>query len=182
MNKLQEPTTTIAEGKRVRLVRRGDWEYVTRKKLSGIVAIVAVTDDGKLVLVEQFRPPVGKAVIELPAGLAGDESGHEQEDLAAAARRELLEETGYEAAEMSVLAEGVPSAGITDEVMTLFRATGLKKTGKGEGDGSEQITLHEVAVDRVPEWLEGQRKAGRLVDLKVYSGLFFAMRETARND
>src|SRR5215217_1288754 len=92
-----QPPTTIAEGKRVRLVRRGDWEFVTRKKSSGIVAIVAVTDDYKLVLVEQYRPPVAKSVIELPAGLAGDEAGHEQEDLLTAARRELLEETGYEA-------------------------------------------------------------------------------------
>src|SRR5688572_13296836 len=172
MTQPQEPTT-IAEGKRIRLVRRGNWEYATRKGTTGIVAVVAVTDDGKLVLVEQVRPPVGKSVIELPAGIAGDEAGHEQEELADAARRELLEETGYDAADMTFLAEGVPSAGITDEVITLFRARGLKKTGKGEGDGSEQITLHEVAVHEVPRWLEDQRKAGRLVDLKVYSGLYF---------
>ena len=175
MNK-PEPPTTIAEGKRVRLVRRGDWEYVTRKKSSGIVAIVAVTDDRKLVLVEQYRPPVAKSVIELPAGLAGDEAGHEQEALTDAARRELLEETGYEAAAMEFLAEGAPSAGITDEIITLFRATGLKKTGKGEGDGSEQITLHEVAVDEVAPWLERKRQEGRIVDLKVYSGLYFVGR------
>ena len=110
MNKPEKPTT-IAEGKRVRLVRRGDWEYVTRKKSSGIVAIVAVTDDRKLVLVEQFRPPVAKSVIELPAGLAGDAAGHEQEDLTDAARRELLEETGYEADSMEFLAEGYAGFG-----------------------------------------------------------------------
>src|SRR5688572_20554979 len=117
MSKPEQPTT-IAEGKRVRLVRRADWEYVTRKKASGIVAILAVTDDGKLVLVEQYRPPVAKSVIELPAGLVGDEAGHEQEALSDAARRELLEETGYEAAAMEFLAEGAPSAGITDEIIT----------------------------------------------------------------
>jgi ADP-ribose pyrophosphatase len=175
MNK-QQDVTAIAAGKRVRLVRRGDWEYVTRKSVSGIVAIVAVTDHGKLVLVEQFRPPVAKSVIELPAGLAGDEAGHEQEDLADAARRELLEETGYEAADMTFIAQGVPSAGITDEIITLFRATGLRKTGKGEGDGSEQITLHEVRVDGVAAWLERKRQEGRLVDLKVYAGLYFVGR------
>ena len=180
MSRPQHPTT-LAEGKRVRLVRRGEWEYVTRKSVSGIVGIVAVTDDGKLLLVEQFRPPVGKSVIELPAGLAGDEAGHEQEDLAAAARRELLEETGYEAAAMEWVAEGVPSAGITDEIITMFRATGLKKTGKGEGDGSEQITLHEVAVDEVPQWLERKCREGLLVDLKVYSGLCFLSWETGPN-
>jgi ADP-ribose pyrophosphatase len=149
---------------------------VTRKSISGIVAIVAVTDDGKLLLVEQYRPPVAKSVIELPAGLAGDEAGHEQEDLSAAARRELLEETGYEADEMEFLTEGTPSAGIADEIITLFRASGLKKTGKGEGDGSEQITLHEVAVNEVISWLEQKRQAGLLVDLKVYSGLYFVGR------
>ena len=168
----QQPTT-LAQGKRIRLVRRGDWEYVTRPGVSGIVAIVAVTDDGKLVLVEQHRPPVGKPVIELPAGLAGDEAGHEREDLATAARRELLEETGYEAADMTWIAEGAPSAGISDEVITLFRATRLKKTGKGEGDGSEKITLHEVPVGEVVQWLEERRNAGRLVDLKVYAALCF---------
>src|SRR5829696_2314457 len=174
-NRLPKPET-LADGKFIQLVRQGKWEYAKRKGVSGIVGIVAVTDDRKLVLVEQFRPPVGKSVIELPAGLAGDEAGHEGEDLTQAARRELLEETGYEAAQMSRVAEGVPSAGITDEIMTLFRATGLKKTGKGEGDGSEQISLHEVAVEDVPNWLERKRHEGALVDLKVYAGLYFASR------
>jgi ADP-ribose pyrophosphatase len=100
-------------------------------------------------------------------------AGQEGEDLANAARRELLEETGYEAAEMRQVAEGTPSAGITDEVITIYRATGLKKTGLGEGDGSEQITLHEIEVSRVVQWLEAQRAAGKLVDLKVYAGLSF---------
>ena len=91
---------TVAEGKFIRLVRKGTWEYVTRKGVCGIVAMVALTDDGKLVFVEQDRPPVGKRVVELPAGLAGDKAGEEDEALADAARRELLEETGYEALSM----------------------------------------------------------------------------------
>lgn len=163
----------VYEGKHVRLVRRGKWEYVTRPKVTGIVAIVAITEAGKLVLVEQPRAPLAKNVIELPAGLAGDVAGEETEELARAARRELLEETGYEAAAMEYLCEGAPSAGISDEIITLFRATGLKKTGPGEGDGSEQITLHEIELGRVEAWLEEQRKAGKQVDLKVYAGLYF---------
>ena len=166
-------TTTLYDGKYIRLVKQGKWEYATRKGVSGIVAIVAVTDDRKLVLVEQFRAPVGKRVIELPAGLAGDVAGQEEEELASAARRELLEETGYEAAEMTYLAAGAASAGMSDEVITLFRATGLRKTGKGEGDGSEEITLHEVPVAGVRSWLEDRAERGSLVDLKVYSGLYF---------
>jgi ADP-ribose pyrophosphatase len=165
--------TTLHDGKHVRLVRRGTYEFATRRKASGIVGIVAVTDDGKVLLVEQYRPPVGKRVIELPAGLAGDEAGHEMEELAAAARRELLEETGYEAKVMKPVAEGPPSAGISDEVITMFVARGLKKTGKGDGDGSEDITLHEVHVSRVSAFLKRKAREGCLVDLKIYGGLYF---------
>src|SRR5437763_3303193 len=139
----------VYEGKHVRLVRRGTWEYVTRKKTTGIVGIIAVTEEGKLLLVEQPRAPIGVNVVELPAGLAGDVAGQEAEELANAAHRELLEETGYAAEKMEFLADGTASAGITDEIISLFRATGLRKVGAGEGDGSEQITLHEIEVDRV---------------------------------
>ena len=176
MSKRPPKVETVAEGKFIRLVRQGKWEYVKRKGIAGIVAIVAVTDDRKIILVEQDRPPVGKRVIELPAGLAGDVAGHEDEELAAAARRELLEETGYEAREMTRVAEGAASAGISDEVITLFLATGLRKTGEGKGDGSEEIALHEVPVDRVVQWLDARVREGKLVDLKLYSGLFFAQR------
>jgi ADP-ribose pyrophosphatase len=169
-----EPTTTtLYDGKYVRLVKQGPWEFARRKGVSGIVGIVAVTDDRRLVLVEQFRPPVGRLVIELPAGLAGDVAGQETEELADAARRELLEETGYEAAGMTYLAAGAASAGLSDEVITLFRATGLRKTGEGTGDGSEQITLHKVPLAHVARWLDAKAKAGCLIDLKVYSGLYF---------
>jgi ADP-ribose pyrophosphatase len=170
---MSDTAETVWDGKHVRVMRRGTWEYVTRPGVSGIVGIVAVTGGGKLVLVEQARAPLGRNVIELPAGLAGDVAGQESEGLADAARRELLEETGYEAAAMEFLAEGTSSAGITDEVITLFRATGLRKVGAGEGDGSERITLHEVPVGEVAGWLETQRRDGKMVDLKVYGALYF---------
>jgi len=165
---------SLFEGKYLRVVKQRNWEFVRRKNLTGIVGIVAVTDGGKLILVEQFRPPVGKHVVELPAGLAGDVAGSESEDLAVAARRELLEETGYEADRMERVAAGAASAGLSDEVITLYRATGLRKTGTGEGDGHEQITTHEVPVAEVEAWLDGQVAAGKMVDLKVYAGLWFA--------
>ncbi len=154
------PPEIVAEGKFVRLVKRGKWEYATRTKVSGIVGIVAVTDEGNLILVEQDRPPVGRRVIELPAGLAGDEAGHEAEDLAAAARRELLEETGYEAAGMTFLVEGPPSAGLSDEVITLFLATGLRRAGRAGGVGGEDITLHEIPLGDVPAWLAARGGRG----------------------
>ena len=150
---------------------RGGYEFASRRKLSGIVAIVAVTTDGKLILIEQFRPPVGKRVIEIPAGLAGDVAGHEKEPLAKAAQRELLEETGYEARSMKAVAEGPPSAGICDEVITMFVAKGLKRIGDAEGDGSEDITVHEVPLARVAAFLKKKVREGCTVDLKVYAAL-----------
>jgi ADP-ribose pyrophosphatase len=164
----------VADGKHIALVRRGGWEFAKRKGISGIVGIVAVTDDGKLVLVEQERPPVAARVIELPAGLAGDAEGHEGEDLEVAARRELLEETGYAARTMQRVAAGAASAGMTDELITLFRATGLTKVGPGGGDGAEQITVHEIALEQVERWLAARERDRLLIDLKVYAGLYFA--------
>jgi ADP-ribose pyrophosphatase len=164
----------VAEGKHVALVRKGGWEFARRKGISGIVGIVAVTDDRRLLLVEQDRPPVNARVIELPAGLAGDAKEHAGEDLEVAARRELLEETGYESRRMQRLAAGAASAGMTDEVITLFRATGLKKTGAGDGDGSEDITLHEVPLEGIRDWLAAREREGKLIDLKVYGALYFA--------
>lgn len=177
---MSSPRKIVAQGKYVQLVQQGNWEFVSRPNIAGIVAIVAVTDDGRLVLVEQFRTPVGKRVIELPAGLAGDAQEHRNEPLEQAARRELLEETGYEAAHWRQVAEGTPSAGLSDEVITLFLAAGLRKTGAGEGDGSEQITLHEIPLAEVPAWLDGKVGEGCMVDLKVYAGLFFAGRAAAK--
>ena len=82
--------TTIGAGKYLRLVRRGTWEYAERVGASGAVCIIAVTDDRKLVLIEQVRPAMGGPVIELPAGLVGDgEDAGEQGSVAAG--RELTE-------------------------------------------------------------------------------------------
>ena len=164
----------VYDGKFIRMASRNGWEYATRKKATGIVGIIGVTDAGELLLIEQHRPPVDATVIEIPAGLAGDVSGSEGESLKIAAKRELLEETGYTARSLKQVAVGVPSAGICDEVITLFLATGLRKTGDGHGDGSEQITTHLVPVEKVESWIKRQLKAGKLVDLKVYSALYWA--------
>lgn len=163
--------TVQYEGRFLRLVDRGGWEFAQRRKASGVVGIIAVTGEGRLVLVQQHRPALGCEVIELPAGLAGDTAEHSGEALATAARRELLEETGYECASMEAVADGVSSAGLTDEVITLFVARGLRRVGPGGGDGSESITVHEVSLGEVVEFLAGRRGAGMQVDLKVYAAL-----------
>jgi ADP-ribose pyrophosphatase len=164
----------LCDGKYLRLLRDDGWEFVQRKNVSGIVGIVAVTDDGKLILVKQYRRPVGKNVIEIPAGLAGDTPSAPNEELAIAASRELEEETGYRAGKMTRVASGTASAGLCDEIITLFRAEQLRRVHQGGGDESEEITVHEIPLDEVEEWLKGQMAERKLVDLKVYSALHFA--------
>lgn len=166
----------LHEGRVINLCRRGTWEFASRRNVKGVVGIIAVTDEGKLLLVEQFRPPVNCATVELPAGLAGDHPGAEDEETAAAARRELEEETGYACREMEAVATGAASAGLCDEVLTLYRARGLRKVHDGPTDASERITLHEVPLPEVESFLRRARDAGKQVDLKVYSALYFAGR------
>ena len=170
---------TIAVGRHLRLVQRGGWEYVERNNISGIVVIVALTEDRCLVLIEQYRPALDQNVIELPAGLAGDSPETENEPLENAALRELLEETGYRAGEMRRIFCGPPSAGITSEQLTFFLAGDLKQQGPGGGDASEEITVHTVPLDDVPGWLDEQSERGRAIDIKIYAGLFAAHTETA---
>lgn len=169
-------TRIIAETKYLRLVDRDGWTYVERPNISGVVGIVAVTDQRKIVLVEQYRPPVDARVIALPAGLAGDIDDEENESLATAAKRELLEETGYQADTLTDLAEVTTSAGLTNETMHLFWAEGLEKIESGGGDGNENISVFEVSLDEVDGWLAQQRAEGKFVDAKVYAGLYWAFR------
>jgi ADP-ribose pyrophosphatase len=162
-------------GKFLRVMKSGRWEYADRVGASGAVVIVGVTDNGSIVLTEQFRIPVNQRVIELPAGIAGDIPGQEGEELALAARRELLEETGYEAADVELLFAGPPSAGLASEVVTFFKAAGLRKVAKGGGEGHEDITVHEVPLGEIDTWLRRRSAGGLLVDPKVYTGLYFVI-------
>lgn len=164
----------LGRGRFLRLVRRRDWEMVERAGVREIVVLVAVTPAGELLLVEQYREPVAGAVIELPAGLVGDEPGQEAEALEEAARRELLEETGWECAAVERLSAGPPSSGLSSEVVTLLRATGLVRRTAGGGAGDERITVHAVPLAAVPAWLREREAGGTLVDPKVWAGLWFA--------
>jgi ADP-ribose pyrophosphatase len=172
--KAAEQPTVLAEGKHLRLLKRAGWEYAERSRVSGVVVIVARTDADELVLIEQFRPVVGKRLIELPAGLAGDSAATDGEPLANAVGRELHEETGYEAARVEFLTEGPSSAGLTNEILSFFLATGLKRTGEGGGDAHEDIQVHVVPAAGVRDWLAAQVKRGVMIDPKVWTGLYFA--------
>ncbi|MCP4642969.1 MAG: NUDIX hydrolase [bacterium] len=172
-------TTILGEGTWLRLVDRDTWEHVERKRVTGVVAMVAVTDAREIVLVEQFRMALQTRTIELPAGLVGDIPGGEDEQMVTAARRELIEETGYDPSDMRVLTVGPTSSGICSETITFYLATGLTRVGEGGGDHSEDITVHVVPLDGADAWLEEQTHRGVLIDPKVYAGLYFAGRPEA---
>lgn len=177
MSAPQQSPEVLQETKFLRLVKSGSWVYAQRPNVTGVVAIVAITPESKLLLVEQFRIPVNAPVIELPAGLAGDEPGFGQEELVEAAKRELLEETGYKAREWEKLVTTTSSAGLTDECVTLFLARGLVKAAAGGGVAGEQIILHQVSLGTVDNWLGQQVARGALVDARVYAALYFLRRD-----
>lgn len=164
-------------GKFLSIIKEGRWEYAERVNATGAAIIAAVTDDGKLLLVEQYRIPVHTRTIEMPAGIIGDEAEHSKESDAEAARRELLEETGYDARRMEILTSGPASSGLTSEVVTLFRATGLRKVSAGGGVAHEDIVVHEVPLNEVHAWLEAKVREGLMVEPKVYAGLYFLLKE-----
>ena len=167
-------TQTIAEGRYLGLYERDGWEFTERPNAEGVVGILALTPGNELVLVEQFRRPVQAPVIEIPAGLVGDEEGHLGESLAGTARRELLEETGYEAQSMELLLSTPTSAGMTPEITHLFLGRGLQKIGPGGGIGDENIRVHHVALAEVRSWLQSRQEAGALVDSKIHAALWLA--------
>jgi ADP-ribose pyrophosphatase len=164
----------LAQGRFLTVVDDGGWEYVTRPGVTGIVVLVAITPARELVLVEQHRRPIGKSVIELPAGLVGDVPGQEAETLARAAHRELVEETGFEAREMIELDAGPIAVGVSDEIVTFFEARGLRRVGPGGGDDSEDITVHTVPLATLDAFLAEKRDAGLAVDPKIFAGLYLA--------
>lgn len=167
----------LFEGNYKRFISENGWEYTERIRGRGVVAIIAINDDGKVIFVEQHRVPVGRAVIELPAGISNDLEHMSDESLEEAAHRELLEETGYQAENMVLIAEGPSSAASLSDVITLFRAYGLKKVGEGGGDPMEQITVHEVHYEKIDPWLAEMRSRGFYVDPKVYAALYLVKKE-----
>ena len=172
-----EEHRTVWEGKYLRVKVCGTWEYAERPNSPAGIVIVAVTSEGKLLLTEQYRVPMGKNVIELPAGLSGDDQ-YCGEEFVAAAKRELLEETGYEAAEWEQLTGGPPSAGLSNEHLVIFRGRNLRKTAAGGGHGSEQIVVHEVALADVEDWLRERERQGVSIDPKIFVGLYFIAQES----
>lgn len=160
-----EPPETVWEGKYIKVARQGTWEYVSRTRGVSAAVILAI-DEGHVILVEQYRVPIGRKCLELPAGLIGDEEAGEAVDTAA--MRELEEETGYRAERMVDLGRFHSSPGMSSEGFTLLRAEGLTKTGDGGGVGeSEEIEVHRVALEAVAQFVEAKRAEGVAIDVKL---------------
>jgi len=160
----EAPEETVWQGKYISAKRRGTWEYVSRARGIQAAVIVAI-EDGHVLLVEQYRVPLGRRCLELPAGLVGDEQDGESVERAAA--RELEEETGYRAERVEALGGFYSSPGMVSEGFTLVRATGLSKVGTGGGTPDEDIVVHRVAVSNIAAFVAEKRAAGVGIDVKM---------------
>jgi ADP-ribose pyrophosphatase len=164
------PPRTMWQGKYISACKRGKWEYVSRTGSTNAVVILAETD-GKVILIDQYRVPVGKRCVELPAGLVGDED--KDATVEGTAVKELEEETGYTADRIETLGEFQSSPGVVAESFTLVRAHGVRKVGKGGGNADEEIEVHLVARTDIPAFIEEKRRGGYAVDVKLLLFLNF---------
>ena len=158
------PEETVWEGRYLAVKRRGSWEYVARARGISAAVILAV-DAGEVILIEQYRVPLGGNCLELPAGLVGDEAKGEAAE--AAAIRELEEETGYRAEKMTDLGRFFSSPGMASEGFTLLRAEGLERVGEGGGVEGEEILVHRVKLGKVPDFVARKREEGCAIDVKL---------------
>ncbi|MEQ1557295.1 MAG: NUDIX hydrolase [Gallionella sp.] len=146
-------------------VRLPDGAVATREyiKHPGAVAILALLDNGKLVMERQYRYPPQREFIELPAGKIDD-----GEDILTTAQRELLEETGYVANEWTHLATAWPCIGYADERMEYFFATGLTLKERKLDEG-EFLEVFELSLSDALDWV----RLGKINESKTIVGLFW---------
>lgn len=161
------PEEVMWQGRFVTAKKRGRWEYVSRSRGIRAAVILAVDEEDRVLLVEQYRVPLGRNCIELPAGLIGDDDGTADENSLTAAGRELEEETGYRASTLEDMGCFYSSPGMVSESFTLVRACGLTKVGKGGGVEGENISVHRVALADLPAFLEAKQKEGCGVDVRL---------------
>ena len=130
----------------------------------GAVAVIAVTKDKKLVLIEQFRKAANKALLEIPAGLA-----HKGEKKVLAAKRELLEESGFTAGKIKEIFWGYSSPGYSSEIIRFFLAEKLKKAEQN-CDFDEVINVKLVPIKKCLRLVE----RGKIKDNKTIIGVLYA--------
>jgi ADP-ribose pyrophosphatase len=160
---------TVWSGKYLSVHVKDTWEYVDRAQGLSAAVIVAFTDRDELILIEEYRVPLGRPCLGFPAGIVGDDvTGEDPID---SARRELEEETGYRAESMEPLGEFASSPGLTSECFTLFRARGLQKVGDGGGLADEDITVRLVPRQDVADFVGKARGRGLAIDVKLMAAL-----------
>ena len=164
MSEADEAPKVVWRGKYLRAMRKGRWEYASRTNDIRAVVILAEVD-GKVLLIDQYRVPIGRRCVELPAGLVGDEDPNATIEQTAV--KELEEETGYTAERIERLGDFYASPGMVAESFTLVRATGVRKIGEGGGNAEEDIEVHLVARGDIPEFLAAKRAQGVGVDVKL---------------
>ncbi len=156
------------------IYRIGHWDFVRRPQSENCVGILAITPENEIILVEQFRIPLQRRVIEIPAGIVGDEPEHLGESLASTAARELLEEAGYRAGSLTPLIESPTSAGMSSEHVHLFHAKDLVREHSGGGVAGENIIVHHVPIFELRNWLAGREAEGMMIDFKIHAALWLA--------
>jgi ADP-ribose pyrophosphatase len=165
------PEEVMWEGRFITAKRRGRWEYVGRARGIRAAAILALDEDPDgtrhVILVSQYRVPLGRFSLEIPAGLVGDDAGSEGEEVLTAAARELEEETGYRAGTLKVLGEFYSSPGMVSENFSLLKATALERVGEGGGTEGENIIVHRVALRDLSRFVAEWRRAGHAVDVRI---------------
>lgn len=164
------PLETVWKGKYISALKRGRWEFVSRTGSTNAVVIIA-EHEGKVILIEQFRVPVGGRCLELPAGLVGDEDEYATvEDTAV---KELEEETGFTCERVERLGDFHSSPGMVAESFTLVRAHGVRKVGEGGGTEHEEIDVFLVPRAEIPAFVASRREQGVAVDVKLLNFLNF---------
>ena len=161
------PEEIVWQGQFITAKRRGRWEYVGRARGIRAAVILAVDDEDHVILVDQYRVPLGRRCLELPAGLVGDSDDNPNEEPALAGARELEEETGYRPGRMEVIGEFFSSPGMVSESFTLLRAHDLVKVGEGGGVENEDITVHRVPLAGIANTVAQFRAEGFAVDVKI---------------
>jgi ADP-ribose pyrophosphatase len=164
----------VAETRYLRMIERDGWYFVERPNSKGVVTILPLTRERRLIFVEQLRAPLGRKVIEFPAGLMGDEAGHESED--PAGRRTPRARRGNRlcCADLELVATTATSPGMANEFVHFVLAWNLDRVGPGGGVDNENIVVHEVPMGEARAWLGEQERCGLIIAAKVFAGLYFA--------
>ncbi|MEO2074330.1 MAG: NUDIX hydrolase [Bacillus sp. (in: firmicutes)] len=143
-------------------------------KHPGAVAILAITDDQKIVMVEQFRKALERTIVEIPAGKL-----EKEEEPSLCARRELEEETGYECENLDLLTSFYTSPGFADEIVHVYLATGLtKKENSAALDEDEFVNLEELTLEEALRYVKEQK----IYDAKtIYAVQYLQLQEALKN-